>query len=117
MKIDLAVESGESLRAVAGVSGDGIAADAGILAGGADAVVDVDVTFLAGEAQRADALVAVDHVGADAAVDARRRRALVNVHLAVNARVTCVIKSANKFNSLPLQPLDVTHGTNINSTM
>lgn len=59
------------MRAMAGVSGHGIATHAGILTGGADAVVDVDVTFLAGEAQRTDALVSVDHIRTDASVNAR----------------------------------------------
>lgn len=57
---------------MARVSGHRVAADARVLARGAEAVVDVDVTLFAGEAQRADALVAVDHVGADASVDAGR---------------------------------------------
>ena len=78
------------MGAVAGVSGDGIATDAGVLTGSADAVVDVDVTLFARESRRTDALVAVDHVRADAAVDARRRRALVDVHLAVHSRVTYI---------------------------
>lgn len=87
--VDLAVQSGESLRTVASVAGDRISTDASVLTRRADAIVDVRLAFLAGEAERADAFVAVDHVRTDATVDARVGGALVNVHFAMDSSITC----------------------------
>jgi len=90
INVDLAVESSESLRAIASVSGDGIPANAAVLAGSADAIVDIDVALLSRESWRADALVAVDHISAEAAVEAWIRGALVDIHFAMNSSVSCV---------------------------
>ena len=86
--VDFAIQSGESLRAIASVSGDGIPADASVLTRSADAIVNVDVALLSGESWRTDAFVAVDHISADASVDARIGSALVNVNFAVDSSVT-----------------------------
>ena len=99
--VDFAIESGESLRAVAGVKGNRVAANTAVLTGSTEAVVDIDVTLFAGEARRTDALVAIDHARADAAVDARVRCAFIYVQFAVDSGETYgekrEIRLANNF--------------------
>lgn len=87
--VDFAVKAGESLWAIASVSGDRIPTDATILTWSADAVIDVDVAFLAGKTRRADAFVAIDHVSTYATIDARIGSAFVNVHFTMYASITC----------------------------
>lgn len=69
--VDFAIQSSESLGAVACVSSNRIAADATVLTGSADTIVDVDVAFLSREARRTDTFVAIDHISTDTAIDAR----------------------------------------------
>lgn len=79
-------------KAVAHVAGYAISAGSTIPAWKGGAVIFVSFALFARKAHRAEALKAVDEIAANATVEAWVWHAFVNVHLTVDAPVTCTTR-------------------------